>query len=354
MAAPAAPTGHADHVSLDDKLRFLRSRSAYPGAAQPPECIETHMSWVFLTGDQVFKLKKPVRFDFLDFSTLAARELNCREELRLNARLAPGVYLGLVALQSGAQGLALVPAQRLREGADTVDWLVHMRRLPRDATLRARIAAASVQTRDIDALVQVLAAFYRTAPRVELSAAQYCDQLRHEQAVNRRVLLRPGLRLPEAAAALDAFDAALAAAEASLGQRVAQGRIVDGHGDLRPEHVWLLQPPVVIDCLEFNAELRRVDPFDELSFLALECAVAGAAWVGEQLLAGCSAVLGDAADPALLRLYTAYRALLRARLAMAHLLDRAPRTPQAWRPRASNYLRHALHALVTPSADAPA
>jgi aminoglycoside phosphotransferase family enzyme len=346
-----AAQGEGD-AALAAKLRFLRSAAAYPGQRQPPECVETHMSWVFLTPDRVYKLKKPVRFEFLDFSTLSAREFNCREELRLNSRLAPGVYLGLSALQSGAGGFALVPESLLPTAGTTVDWLVRMRRLPAGDALQARLAQHRVQPRDVDALVQVLAAFYRAAPRAELTAAQYLARLHQEQAVNRRVLLRPEFELVDAAVALDRFDAALTATAGLLGGRAARGRLVEGHGDLRPEHVWLLEPPVVIDCLEFNAALRQVDPFDELAFLALECAVAGSGWIGPQLLDRCREALADAPDPAVIRLYTASRALLRARLAVAHLLDAQPRTPQVWPARAACYLACALRTLAAPHGDA--
>lgn len=97
---------------LQAKLHFLQQRASYGNAGAEVECIETHMSWVFRVGAQVFKLKKPVRFAYLDFSSLALRELYCREEVRLNARLAPGVYLGVVALQWRDGAFALVPPEQ--------------------------------------------------------------------------------------------------------------------------------------------------------------------------------------------------------------------------------------------------
>jgi len=109
--------------------------------------------------------------------------------------------------------------------------------------------------------------------------------------------------------------------------------------------VCLLATPVVIDCLEFNALLRQVDPFDELEFLALECELAGAAWIRPLLVEGCAAALGDTPPPALLHLYRAGRALLRARLSLAHLLEPHPRTPARWRPQAQRYLERARQAL---------
>jgi aminoglycoside phosphotransferase family enzyme len=109
--------------------------------------------------------------------------------------------------------------------------------------------------------------------------------------------------------------------------------------------VCLLDPPVVIDCLEFNPRLRQVDPLDELAFLGLECELAGAAWIGARLLERCTVALADPAPPEALNLYTAYRALLRARLAMAHLLDPEPRTPERWTPLAQRYVDRALRSL---------
>ncbi len=331
-----------DIQSLDAKLRFLQSAAAYPGLRQPPVCVETHMSWVFLAGDRVLKLKKPVRFPFLDFSTLDRREFYCREELRLNARLAPDIYLGLLALQASDAGWALAPDGDLRAGAVTVDWLVLMRRLPGERMLSSLLSERAVEPRDIDTLIAVLGAFYRGAARVRVAPQEYVARLQREQAANREVLLRPQFDLRDAAQALDAFDARLAQRMAALADRATGERLVDGHGDLRPEHICMLQPPVVIDGLEFNERLRQVDPFDEVAFLAMECEMAGTAWIGPRLIAGLTAEIGDAPSAGVLALYTAHRALVRARLSMAHLLDPVVRTPQRWPVQAQRYIDHAL------------
>ncbi|MFZ2650308.1 MAG: hypothetical protein WA210_09400, partial [Burkholderiaceae bacterium] len=292
VSDPAAARSDPE-ASLEAKLRFLRSYAAPPGSKSALECVETHMSWVFFAGERVLKLKKPVRFPFLDFSTLGAREFYCREELRLNSRLAPGVYLGLLALQAEDGELTLVPAQRLPAPGKTVDWLVSMRRLPAQHQLQRRIVDARVRAQDIDALVAVLAAFYRHAPEAGVTPQEYLAGFQREQAANREVLLRPQFELRGVASALERFDTALRFHASLLGERATRGHVVDGHGDLRPEHVWLLVPPVVIDCLEFNAALRQVDPFMEVAFLALECEMAGAPWIGPRLLEGIAAALGD-------------------------------------------------------------
>lgn len=302
------------------------------------------MSWVFLVGDQVFKLKKDVRHPFLDFSTLARRKAACREELRLNERLAPGVYRGLLGLQWRHGKLALVPEADAGRGT-TLEWLVWMRRLPRDRMLDHALAQRRVGPAEVEALTRLLSGFYRDATRVPVSPHRHFARFQQEQASNRAVLALPHLRLHAAVGALDRFDDALQCHRGALASRVVRRCIVDGHGDLRPEHVCLIEPPVVIDRLEFNAGLRAVDPYDELAFLSLECTLAGAPEVGGWLVAGCAASLGDAPEPALMHLYTAGRALLRARLAIAHLLDPQPRLPERWQPLAQRYIAHGLAAL---------
>lgn len=345
------PTHGAAAADVDAALlRFLTSPVAHAALAgtEPPACVETvqtHMSWVFLAGDHVLKLKKPVRHELLDFSTLAARRACCREEVRLNARLAPGVYRGLVAVTRRGERLRLVPESALDERTPVVEWLVWMRRLPRERLLDRVIAGAGVQPPEVDSVVNLLVGFYRRAARVEVAPDAYLARLQDELDRSSRLLLQPAWRIGGAAPALHRMAAALRRHRATLGRRAAEHRIVEGHGDLRPEHVCLLQPPVVIDCIEFSAALRQVDPFDELAFLALECSRAGDRRIGPRLIAGCAAGLGDRPPPAVLPLYTAARALVRARLSLAHLLDAAPRTPARWLPQTVAYVALAQAAL---------
>jgi aminoglycoside phosphotransferase family enzyme len=329
-----------DAPPIAAKLDFLRGC-----VGTPVRTVETHMSWVVLGPERVLKLKKPVRQQFVDFTTLAGREADARAELRLNRRLAPQVYRRLLALQWDGRRFALVPESAGAAGGRTVDWLVEMQRLPDERLLDRMIADGSVQPSDVDAIADVLVPFYYAAPRATVSAPAYLAWLRDERRRDRTVLLDRRCAVPGAAAMLGRLDAALTYHAELLGARVRAGRLVEGHGDLRPEHLCLLDPPVVIDCLEFNATMRRVDPFDELCFLGLECAVAGAGWIGPRLVDRCAAGLHDRPAAALLALYTAQRASLRARLASAHLLEAAPRTPHKWLPLAQRYVEHAARAL---------
>ena len=333
-----------DTPGIEAKLRYLQSALAPAGTGEPVGLIETHMSWILLGGERVLKLKKPVRLPFLDFTTVQARERNARAELRLNRRLAPRVYLGLLALQWDGGVFSLVAQEKLPAPGRTVDWLVSMQRLPAARMLDQVIARGELQQRDIDALLEVLVPFYRQTPR-PIGEDEYLQRLRDELAATRSVLAMPRFDLPQVPGLLDRMDRAVARHEDLLRARVRGRHIVEGHGDLRPEHVCLVEPLVVIDALEFDLRLREIDPFDELSFLSLECAMAGDAAIGPQLMARYADALDDHPPAALVRLHTAHRALLRARLSVAHLLKAEIRTPQKWLPQAGRYLQHAGDAL---------
>jgi uncharacterized protein len=321
---------------LGAKVDFLSQTNTYSPAVKEVECRETHMSWVFLAGDKVYKLKKPVRFPYLDFSTLAKREAACRAELRLNRRLAPDVYLDLAPLRMSGCGFSIGGEKGL-----VVDWLVLMRRLDERAMLEHAIVAGRIAAWQLDQLADALIYFYRRAVPAfvtpELHVACWWQSLSN----NRRVLLDSRLGLP--AGLVRRVDQALRyflALRASVFvARVRERHLVDGHGDLRPEHIWLGDPVRIIDCLEFNDRLRMVDPVDEIAFLDLECERLGAVWVGRYIRRKVARGLSDGMAEELYLFYRCHRAALRARLAIAHLREPNPRTPEKWPTLARNYLR---------------
>ena len=299
------------------------------------------MSWLFLTDDLVFKLKKPVKFPYLDFSSLEAREAACREELNLNRSLAPEVYLRLARLTREGDGALKIDGQ-----GRTIEWLVVMRRLPSEQMLDARILADRLTPKEIEDLAAVLADFYAQAPPAPATPDAYLARLRAQLALDRTVLCEPRLPFDHARAAsiLDRIEASLTALESALRARAENGCLVEGHGDLRPEHICLGEPIRVIDRLEFNRELRLVDPFDELAYLGLECAMLGARWIGPVLIE-CAARKLAPPPERLISFYAARRASVRARLSLAHLQDAKPRQREKWAPRAMRYLREAESAL---------
>ncbi|MBL8351685.1 MAG: hypothetical protein JNL87_15410 [Burkholderiaceae bacterium] len=323
-----------------ETLHFLLSPQAHAAGSAPVEAIETHMSWIVLDARQVLKLKKPVCYPpLLDYRTVADRERDARAELRLNRRLAPEVYQGLLAVQQEPDGrLSLQPEAALPAGGETVDWLVQMQRLPAECMLDRMIATGHLQPAQVELLASTLARFYQHALPAPVDADAHLARFHAEQARHRQVLGDANFALVEAAPLLDRAERLLGQLDEALRQRVRQRHVVDGHGDLRAEHVCLVEPPVVIDCLAFNDALRQVDPFEELSALGLECERLGAAWVGPLLIGRCSERLDDLPPPALLQFYRLDRALLRARLAVAHLLDARPSRHDHWLALGRRYL----------------
>lgn len=320
--------------TLGAKVEFLSRGEAYAPTMAQVIRRETHMSWVFLVGDRVYKLKKPVRFPYLDFSTLALREAACRAELQLNRRLAPDVYLDVTPVVQSADGLSIGGS------GVTVDWLVVMRRLDERNTLEHAIVEKRLQEWQLDRLAVTLAHFYLHSHPISLSSAVHLAEWRRSLVNNRSILLDPRLGMPTGLVRrIDHMQRRFLARRAKvLVNRVRRRRIVDGHGDLRPEHIWLGDPVEIIDCLEFNPRLRAVDPYDEIAFLSVECERLGAAWAGEYIRRRLVHILGDRCPEELFLFYRCYRATLRARLAIAHLLEENPRTPKKWPPLAWKYL----------------
>jgi aminoglycoside phosphotransferase family enzyme len=333
VGTPATPGVQAP--TLEQKVDFLSRPLAYGHAPSTVDRRETHMSWVFLAGERAYKLKKPVRFPYLDFSTLQRREAACRAELELNRRLAPEVYLQVAPLTATGGSLSI------QGGGAIVDWLVVMRRLDETLTLEHAILDDRLQAWQLDRLASTLIRFYRRAGRILLAPALHLEDWRRSIAYNRRVLLDHRLRLPAGLVRrLDAIQGRFLSRRRHLiEQRALQRNIVDGHGDLRPEHIWLGDPVEIIDCLEFNPRLRAVDPVDEIAFLSLECERLGAAWAGRFLQRRMLSGRRDGLSEELFLFYRCHRATLRARLAMAHLLEPDPRTPEKWPLLARIYLR---------------
>jgi uncharacterized protein len=328
---------NAQAVSLDEKVAFLSRTDAYATPVQDVARRETHMSWVFLAGPEAYKLKKPVRFPYLDFSTLARRETACRAELELNRRLAPDVYQAVMPLVQTQSGLAIGGP------GEIVDWLVVMRRLDERETLEHAIELRQLQPWHLDRLVATLAAFYRRAASVFTSPDVHLRNWHRSLAYNKAVLLDARLGLPTGLIRqIDYLQRRFLAERSQLiADRVRSRRIVDGHGDLRPEHIWLGDPIRIIDCLEFNPGLRAVDPFDEIAYLCIECERLGSAWAGEYIRRRAFHTLLDDLPAPLFAFYRCHRATLRARLAIAHLLEPNPRTPEKWPRVARAYLRFA-------------
>jgi aminoglycoside phosphotransferase family enzyme/predicted kinase len=304
-----------------DLVRDLMRLGAVPcgGARRPTELRTTHASWVFVAGDDVWKVKRPVDFGFLDFRTVEARRRFCEEEIRLNRRLAPGVYLGVEPVRRTARGHEIGARE---DDGPVADWAVHMRRLPDDASADALLARGALDAGLLERLAEALAAFLAAAPRTPAAGAP--ETLRANVDENFAQVagfvddLVDRLTFEE----VRAFQlAALTAGAARFAARVAEERIREGHGDLRLEHVYFLPgpdggaAPTVIDCIEFNERFRCGDGASEAAFLAMELEAAGRS----DLAAGFLARFAEASDDfglfGVVDFYLSYRAWVRAKVA---------------------------------------
>lgn len=327
---PALP-----EISLETKVAFLRQATCFSEPTRGVDTVETHMSWVFLTDDYAYKLKKPVRRDAFDFRTPESRHFYCEEEVRLNRRLAPDVYLGVVALAVDATGNL-----RLDGDGRPVDFLVKMRRLPAGKMLDVAIGNGSASQEDIRRVANRLAVFFRECPPVSIEPLAYRSAFHEGIACNLLELSRPAYQLPveRIARLCTAQESVLDARREWLDRRVLEGRIVEGHGDLRPEHICLEEGLPIIDCLEFSRDLRLLDPADEIGFLALECERLAAQELAGHLLRAYSEISEDRPNPSLVHFYQSYRAGVRARIAIRHLDEERFRKSGKWRRRACEYL----------------
>lgn len=322
-------------VSIETKVAALRHPSAYPGNPAPVEAVETHMSWVFLTGLSAYKLKKPVAYGRLDFRALDARRFYCLEELRLNRPLAEWVYLDVVALRADPAGTLRIDA----EGA-VVDWLVKMRRLAPHLMLDRMVEAGTAEAKHLREVAAYLVRFYRTLPPAAVSYREYVDSLESEIDECERELCQAAfdLEVDTVRSLCRRLHRIVARRPDLFEARVAAGWIVEGHGDLRPEHIYLGTRLAVIDRIEFSAELRTLDSLDEMGFLALECERLGAVRLGTVLLETYRELAGDTGGEVLLHFYQGLRACVRAKVTIWHLREARYRDSAKWPARTRLYL----------------
>jgi aminoglycoside phosphotransferase family enzyme/predicted kinase len=326
--------------------------AAAPGTPTPDlrldglvELRETHISWVFLTADRAYKVKKPVRFPYVDYATAERRHAMCRAEVELNRRLAPDVYLGIRALVPAESGGLALGAE---DDAAAVDYAVEMRRFDERHTLAARIAAGTAGAAEVAAVGAVLARFHAAAPAVAGAGAERIKRVLGDNFASLERLAdataRTSLMRDERLAA-----SLLEARWEELDWRAERGCVRDGHGDLRLEHVLLEDAVEVVDCVEFNSDLRQIDVAEDLAFLVMELHAAGRPDLEVALVRAYREAGGDPGDDRLLAFFAAYRAQVRAKVA----LTLAERTgSHRRRQRASELIRLARRlqwAATTPS-----
>jgi len=319
--------------------------------------VETHISWVLVGEHEVWKLKKPVSMGFLDFSTAERRKAACEAEVALNRRLAPHVYLGTRPVRQGADGRLVIDREGDRDDLGApIDWAVHMRRLPDRDRADVRLAEGRLHREHVDRIARRLAEFHAQARGDATTAAfgtpeaiavnvrenfdQTRDSIRH--------LLTPAQAEEIERTQLGFLDER----RDLLAARIAAGRVRDGHGDLRLEHVYLSDGPsdeptddpgrstdvTIIDCIEFNDRFRYADVAADLAFLAMDLSEHGHVALSEHLVARYAQHAGDHDLYAVLDFYEGYRAYVRGKIAA--FVAAAPDVDHERRVRAEASARH--------------
>jgi aminoglycoside phosphotransferase family enzyme len=259
-------------VSIDEKVAYLSEPSHYPFFTDTVQSKETHMSWVFLADGLVYKLKKPVKYDMFDHTSLESRYRNSKEEIMINKFLAREIYIGIVPLLLDDK-----EQLQLNGEGETIDWLVKMKRIPEDNLLDHAIEKGMVNQEYLRLTAALLVDFYKQSEPVSVHANKFIAKQEHDinyclsSLSNSLFGLSPFL-LDELKAGLIAF---LSANRSLFVDRIKSNKVIDAHGDLRPEHICLAAQPAIIDRLEFCRELRIMDIAEELAYLSMECEVIG-------------------------------------------------------------------------------
>jgi aminoglycoside phosphotransferase family enzyme/predicted kinase len=305
-------------MELADLIAGLSRAGAYPFPVGAVEVRQTHISVVFLAGPFAYKVKKPVNLGFLDFSSLEKRRFYCEEEVRLNRRLAPAVYRGVVPVTRDGEGV------RFGGVGEVVEWAVEMTRLPDSATVRERLRRGAVGVSFIESLARRVAGFHAAAESGEQVASFGRFAVVAANARENFTQSAPQVGVTVSAAV---FDRLRALTEAELGRlaplidgRARRGVPRDTHGDLHLDHVYHFperEPPddlVIIDCIEFNERFRHADPVADMAFLHMDLLFHGRRDLAQAFAEAYFHEAGDAQGRDLLPFYTAYRAAVRAKV----------------------------------------
>ncbi|GAA0965857.1 AAA family ATPase [Actinocorallia libanotica] len=297
--------------------------------SRPAMVAETHIATVFFSGDRAYKLKKPVRNGFLDFTTREARERACRREVELNRRFAPDVYLGVYDVRD--------------ERGEVCDHLVAMRRMDPERRLSALVRMGEPVGEPLREVARRLAAWHAGAPRgPAISREGGRDALRRRWSDNLAETTAYGL--PEAAEIERLVMRFLDGRDPLFARRIADDRIVDGHGDLIADDVFCPPDgPRILDCLEFDDRLRYVDGLDDAAFLAMDLERLRAPALARDFLDRYAEFSGDPAPASLRHHYIAYRAFVRAKVAC---LSERPAVAREYAELALRHLRAGAVALV--------
>lgn len=302
-------------MSLVESLRALLDSRAYPHPCEAIELVETHISWVLLTGNFAYKLKKPVKFSFLDFSTLELREHFCREELRCNSAFAPQLYLGVLPVTREPDGTLSLGG----DDGEIVEWAVQMRQFDTRMQMDHLLERGDITLDMLRSFGRTLAARHAVLPQHKGRASEVDQRTIGPAEDNFSEIAATGLQAPNAGMLVAASASARKVAQALrslMEERMMGGLVRECHGDLHLSNLVLIEDQVTaFDCLEFNPNLRWIDPVSDVAFLFMDCYVRGRSDLAYAFVDAYLDASGDYQGARLLAYFAAYRSIVRAKVA---------------------------------------
>ncbi len=304
-------------MTHSELLASMQEPRFYPHPVHEIKLTETHISYVFLTESFVYKVKKDVDFGFLDFSSLAKREFYCREELRLNKRLAPDMYLEVIPVRKDARGRLFLEKDA---GGEIIEYVLKMLRLPEEGMLPRLLERGQAATSLFQALAGKLVCFHNAAEAIEPEqageAVQTLQANMSENFAQTRDLQDRAVSPLRYRTLQDFSQWFFNSHREILNTRALAGRFREGHGDLRMEHICVYQEQLYIfDCIEFNERFRCIDVAADLSFLLMDLEYNGYWDRAREVEQAYCEHSGDQEIRILLNFYKCYYACTRAKVA---------------------------------------
>lgn len=301
---------------LQQLLETLKRGNAFPHKTKNIEFIETHISWIFLTGDFVYKIKKPVKFSFLDFSTLEKRKFFCEQELLLNRRLSPEIYLSVEGVYEKNDEL------NFRKEGNLVDYAVKLKQLPKEKKMDLLLKQEKVYENDVQAIAKIISEFHKKAKIIndknfassESVQKQIDDITTVKEVIERELGLEE--KIDELLSLCDSF---ITENKKLMISRQSNGFVKECHGDLHSANIFLADKIYIFDCIEFNEAFRYIDTASEIAFMAMDLDYFGKEKLSKSFVQEYISLSGDKELLKLLNLYKSYRANVRCKVAALEL-----------------------------------
>jgi len=298
----------------------LMLSDAYPECPNEVTLAQTHISNVFIGDEFVYKVKRPMNFGFLDFSTLEKREHFCNEEVRLNSRFSNDVYLGVHPVTfDGVR-------HRIEGDGEVVDYAVKMRRLPLDALMKSRFKEGTITPSDIERIAKAIADFHRSSTRSDkidefgtLKVVKFNTDENFEQTAG---FVGRSIQQEQYDALRDWTDRFYKENKDLLEKRIQEKKVRDCHGDLHMEHICLTDPVIIFDCIEFNERFRYSDTASDIAFLLMDLEYNGGKALSDELFKAYLRLAGEDDLSQILTYYKVYRAYVRGKVTSFILDDK--------------------------------